>query len=78
MREPKRAEERKSIPIQSESDKPEQCIVQTYSITQSHTHTRMWKHSHTNARTHWVKCASSSTSSSSIKALQTPIKHRNL
>lgn len=39
MREPKRAEERKSIPIQSESDKPEQCIVQTHSITQSHTHT---------------------------------------
>lgn len=40
-REPKRAEERKSIPIQSESDKPEQCIVQTHSITQSHTHTCM-------------------------------------
>lgn len=37
MREPKRAEERKSIPIQSESDKPEQCIVQTHSLTQSHT-----------------------------------------
>lgn len=38
MREPKRAEERKSIPVQSESDKPEQCIVQTHSTTQSHTH----------------------------------------
>lgn len=37
MREPGRAEERKSIPIQSESDKPEQCIVQTHSINQSHT-----------------------------------------
>lgn len=48
MREPRRAEERKSIPIQSESDKPEQCIVQTHSITQSHTHT--WKHSHRHER----------------------------
>lgn len=35
-REPRRAEERKSIQIQRESDKPEQCIVQTHSITQSH------------------------------------------
>lgn len=41
MREPKRAEERKSILIQSESDKPEQCIVQTHSITQSHKHTHV-------------------------------------
>lgn len=48
MREPRRAEERKSIPIQSESDKPEQCIVQTHSITQSHTriHTRTHMHVH--------------------------------
>lgn len=55
MREPRRAEERKSIPIQSESDKPEQCIVQTHSISQSHTHvhvealtdTHMHAHTHT-------------------------------
>lgn len=52
MREPKRAEERKSIPIQSESDKPEQCIVQTHSITQSHTHMCMWKHSHRHTLMH--------------------------
>lgn len=52
MREPRRAEERKSIPIQSESDKPEQCIVQTHSITQSHTHTHTEKHSHRHVRTH--------------------------
>lgn len=38
MREPKRAEERKSIPIQSESDKPEQCIVQDTLTIQSHIH----------------------------------------
>lgn len=59
-----RAEERKSIPIQSESDKPEQCIVQTHSINQSHTHvhvealtqTHMCLHTHTRQ---WVKCACS-------------------
>lgn len=53
MREPKRAEERKSIPIQSESDKPEQCIVQTHSITQSHTHVEAL----TQTRTHTLTFA---------------------
>lgn len=63
MREPKRAEERKSIPIQSESDKPEQCIVQTHSITQSYTHTRVHveafaqTYAHACVRTHSLKCA---------------------
>lgn len=57
-REPRRAEERKSIQIQRESDKPEQCIVQTHSITQSHveafthTHTRTEEHSRRNTRAH--------------------------
>lgn len=57
-REPRRAEERKSIQIQRESDKPEQCIVQTHSITQSHveafthTHTRAEEHSQRNTRAH--------------------------
>lgn len=51
MREPKRTEERKSIQIQSESDKPEQCIVQTHSITQSHKHTHV-EHSHSHVLTH--------------------------
>lgn len=59
-REPKRAEERKSIQIQRESDKPEQCIVQTHSITQSHvealtnTDTQTSLEEHTHTRVHLV------------------------
>lgn len=50
-REPKRAEERKSIRIQRESDKPEQCIVQTHSITQSHV--EALTNTDTHAQTTW-------------------------
>lgn len=51
-REPRRAEERKSIQIQRESDKPEQCIVQTHSITQSHVEALTNTDTHTHARQH--------------------------
>ena len=51
-RERRRAEERKSIQIQREPDKPEQCIVQTHSITQSHVEAFTRAHTHTHTQEH--------------------------
>lgn len=66
-REPRRAEERKSIQIQRESDKPEQCIVQTHSITQSHVEAFTHTHTHRGTLSEEHTCAYLH-----LDALQTP------